>query len=416
MYFEKPKIAIISLHNSYAYGGVFSCLKTAYDFCSEHFTPTVFCLNFDKDISTSIRSLKFSSGYKKEIKQGMRHVHVGARWAFWEPGHYAFNLAAWQTVLQEYHYFFVVSGTVMAAYPLVQLKKPFMMWVGTPYEADRAERVRSMGLSRRFINACATPHLHAIEKECVAECAYTLAISSYAKEHFQSLHNKAIIETCGFPIWDNSFEQSLVLREHCIIAVGRFSDPRKNIGMLLRAFDIMYQQDSSVILYVVGSKPSDHVIAPYRHYASFGNIIFTGHVSDQELTRLYQKCRVMLISSYQEGLGIVGLEALKNGLPVVATDCGGTKDYVIPNVTGFLVHVNDDVSMARHVLTILQSHELCDQLSHNGRFFIQKQYSRFHVFETFKKGFVAVYPELKNFFDAPEQELTSFYQSIDDFL
>jgi glycosyltransferase involved in cell wall biosynthesis len=416
MYFEKPKIAILSLHNSYAYGGVYSCLKTAYDFCSEHFSPTVFCLNFDKDISTSIRSLKFSSGYKQEIKNGMHHVHIGARWAFWEPGHYAFNLSAWQTVLQDYHYFFVVSGTVMAAYPLVQLKKPFMMWVGTPYEADRQERVRQMNVPRRIINACATPNLHAIEKECLVGSSYTLAISSYAKEQFEALESKAIVETCGFPIWDDTHEKSPVLHENCIIAVGRFSDPRKNIAMLLRVFEIIYQQDPSILLYVVGSKPNYDIIAPYEKNESFGNIIFTGHVTDQELTHLYQKSRVMLISSYQEGLGIVGLEALKQGVPIVATDCGGTKDYVIPDMTGFLVPINDDASMAQHALSIVQSDELFDRLSHNGRFFIQKHYSRVHIHETFKKGFASVYPELKIFFDNPEDELMSFYQTIDDLL
>ena len=37
----------------------------------------------------------------------------------------------------------------------------------------------------------------------------------------------------------------------------------------------------------------------------------------------------MLITSYQEGLGIVGLEALSYGIPVISTNCGGPGDYVI---------------------------------------------------------------------------------------
>ncbi len=43
----------------------------------------------------------------------------------------------------------------------------------------------------------------------------------------------------------------------------------------------------------------------------------------------------MLITSHQEGLGIIGLEAMSYGIPIVATDCGGTRDYVDNDLTGY---------------------------------------------------------------------------------
>jgi len=57
---KKPKIAILSLKNSYGYGGVLSSLKVAHDFCNKYFDPTVFFLGFEPAISTSLKTLKFS--------------------------------------------------------------------------------------------------------------------------------------------------------------------------------------------------------------------------------------------------------------------------------------------------------------------------------------------------------------------
>ena len=53
---KKPKIALLTIRNTYNYGGVLSCLKVAYQFCEKYFDPTVFFLGFDKEISTSIKN------------------------------------------------------------------------------------------------------------------------------------------------------------------------------------------------------------------------------------------------------------------------------------------------------------------------------------------------------------------------
>ena len=61
---KKPKIAILTIRNSYKYGGIFTCLKQVYKFCEKYFDPTVFYLSFDKNISANLKSFKFASGIK----------------------------------------------------------------------------------------------------------------------------------------------------------------------------------------------------------------------------------------------------------------------------------------------------------------------------------------------------------------
>ncbi len=156
---KKPKIAILTIRNSYNYGGVLSSLKVAYQFCENYFEPKVFFLGFETEVATSVRAFKFTSATKPLSYFGMNCVEIGARWAFWEPGHYKFTLPAWRELLADYDYFFVVSGTCIAAHPLVLLNKKFTMWVGTTYNEDRAERVKQLGFARHLLNIVA-------QKEC----------------------------------------------------------------------------------------------------------------------------------------------------------------------------------------------------------------------------------------------------------
>jgi len=411
---KKPKIAILSLRNSYNYGGVFSCTKVAYQFCEQYFDPTVFCLSFDEKISTSLRRLKFNSGISKSTRNGMKCVHIGARWAFWEPGHYKFTLPQWKKALEGYDYFFVVSGTCIAAYPLVGLGKKFTMWIGTPYEGDRFAQDKELTGLRRFINKLAAPHMRKIEKEVLDKSSYTWVVSSYTKKVFQTMlskEKKENVSTCGYPIKCIAEIEKNSKKEKIILAVGRFIDPRKNSDMLMRTFNKIYKKRPDYKLYVAGLKPPAEKLLKYTDMPSFKNVIFTGMMSGIELHKLYSKASIMLITSHQEGLGIVGLEALLHGVPVISTDCGGTKEYVLNNETGFLVPVNDDTAMASRALQVLASPETLLRFAKNGQQLVKEKFSYEYAYQLFQAGLQATYPELKELFEKKTQKANNLLRN-----
>jgi glycosyltransferase involved in cell wall biosynthesis len=421
---KKPKIAILSLRNTYNYGGVLSCLKVAYRFCEQYFEPRVFFLGFEPEVATKLRSFKFTSGIKPLSHFGMNSVEIGARWSFWEPGHYVFTLSSWRELLKDYDYFFVVSGTCLAAHPLLTMHKKFVLWIGTPYDEDRQERVKQLHGLRALINAVAHPWMNSIEKKILTEADFILAISTYAKSKFEYIiqRPRENMVVCSYPIKNSSLSHpSTTSDEKIIMAVGRFSDPRKNLAMLIRVFDKLYHHDRKIKLYIVGMKPSPEILASLGYDDALRAIIFTGQIASEDLYALYQRAELLLITSYQEGLGIVGLEALLNGTPVVATDCGGTRDYVINDITGYLVPINDDDEMVAKVEKILSDRDLHKKLSHNGREFIEKNFSPNKSYTLFKYGLSSVYPELKDWFEKCDNRCnraissnpcSSFYQDL----
>ncbi len=69
-------------------------------------------------------------------------------------------------------------------------------------------------------------------------------------------------------------------------------------------------------------------------------VILVKDPSREELTELFRACDVFILPSRLESFGIVYVEAMACGKPVIATDCGGPADFM-KNFTGMLIPVND---------------------------------------------------------------------------
>jgi glycosyltransferase involved in cell wall biosynthesis len=397
---NKPRIAILSLH-PYNYGGVLAVLKTVYQFCQNFFEPTVFFLTFDPSMSRSVRSPFTVAGSKKTTYFGMNCVEVGSRWAVWEPGHYQWTQDLWEKELEGYDYFFAVSGTVIAAHPLALLHKKFVVWAATPYDDDRADRIKTMPLLHRLVDRCAQSSMHDIEKTIIQRAASVGAMSRYAQQAYKALAKGSgeHILHIGSPVaLPDAQSLGQTKKEKMILAVGRFDDPRKNSELLFQFFEKVYAVDHDTTLVVVGNHPPAHIIAKHEHNPAFKSITLMGHMSDEDLHALYASAAVFVITSHQEGLGIVGLEAMAHGVPVVSTDCGGPRDFVLHDTTGFLVPRDDATAMADAVLQILHNNPLHQRLSTEARKYVEKNATHDVVYTGFRQMLCHAYPDLHTHF------------------
>ncbi len=407
---EKPKIAILSIKNSYQHGGVLASLKIVYEFCERFFDPTVFALGFDKTISAHFRPPKFTSGTRKLGYYGMQCIEIGSRWAFWEPGHYAFTVDHWRQALKDYDYIFVVSATPIAGHPAMLLDKKFVLWASTSYHADRSERVKQLTGVSLLTNYLSEKKMEVIERLILEKASFILPLSAYSKKQFDVIlgGRKKLMAVCGYPI-DVSLTMVDKPYHKTILAVGRFNDPRKNIGMLMRTFGQLSAMLPGVRMVVVGQVPDMEILAPFARHEWFDNITFTGPINQQELHVMYENVSVMLITSYQEGFGIAGLEAMAYGIPVVATDCGGVRDFVIEGQTGFMVPIDDDKEMAMKAYTLLVNQYLFQEFSQASRALVKQQFSRERIHALFQYALTATYPELSEKFKQEIDGLGTYF-------
>lgn len=132
-----------------------------------------------------------------------------------------------------------------------------------------------------------------------------------------------------------------------ILFVGRLG-PIKDVPTLLAAFSGFTQMVPGARLYVVGNGPDATKLK--RLAADLGlhdKVHFMGSVSPPEVYGYYQGCDILVLPSLRESFGLVLLEAMAAGLPVVAASGqGGVADQIEDGVTGFLFPAGDSRALA----------------------------------------------------------------------
>lgn len=122
--------------------------------------------------------------------------------------------------------------------------------------------------------------------------------------------------------------------------------------------------------YVVGSKVTDEIKALEQP----GNgIIIKGFVSDEELTRLYAECRIVVVP-LRYGAGVKGkvVEAIYNGAPIVTTSIGAEG---IPQVEDVLVVEDEPETFAEKTVELYQDTDACQELCRKTQAYIKEHFS-----------------------------------------
>lgn len=95
---------------------------------------------------------------------------------------------------------------------------------------------------------------------------------------------------------------------------------------------------------------------------------FTGYVPAEEVAACYQTATLAVFSSvWPEPFGLAGLEALRHGLPVVAFDVGGVREWLEDGVNGLLAPWMDRAGFAGRVETLLRDADYARRLGEQGR-------------------------------------------------
>lgn len=103
---------------------------------------------------------------------------------------------------------------------------------------------------------------------------------------------------------------------------------------------------------------------------------FMGFVPQEELKNFYRECTVVAISSvWPEPFATIGMEAMRYGIPVVAFDAGGIKDWLIDGQNGFLVPWMDKNKYAARLEELLKNKSLAREMGERGRRMVDEHYS-----------------------------------------
>jgi D-inositol-3-phosphate glycosyltransferase len=164
-----------------------------------------------------------------------------------------------------------------------------------------------------------------------------------------------------------------------ILFVGRI-EPLKGVDVLIQAISLMYQGDQankpSFCLAVIGGNPetSETTInmemarlqALREQFGLHDLVVFLGLRSQDTLPYYYSAAEVVVVPSHYESFGMVALEAMACGTPVVASEVGGLAYLVQDGVTGYTIPVGDPKILADRLNQLLNDNELSKKMGEQG--------------------------------------------------
>jgi len=169
--------------------------------------------------------------------------------------------------------------------------------------------------------------------------------------------------------------------DQMLLFVGRV-ETLKGIDALIEALALMRQNGEQVCLAVIGGDPdlspealSDEMTrlqAMREQYGLQESVAFLGRKSQDTLPYYYSAAEAVVVPSHYESFGMVALEAMACGTPVVASQVGGLAFLVQDGITGFTVPVDEPGTLAARLTELVQNPGLREQMGHQAAVFARE--------------------------------------------
>ena len=312
--------------------------------------------------------------------EGLPFTHVGASFGEFEFQRYK-PRAALTCLLSDCDLIQVVCGSPAWANAVLGLGKPVALQVATRSKVERRHRAtgaqgpvnwwrRGMTRITDRMDDRALRHVDAIQVENPWMLDYVRALNV----------RRAVDIRYAPPGIDARAFCPTSMRDLCqapyILCVGRLDDPRKNPAMLLEAYACLPARLRDGVRLVLAGAASP----PAAFWARAGTLGLRERISFVErpdqvaLVSLYQRAAVFALPSDEEGFGMVVVEAMACGIPVVATRCGGPDGIITDGEDGYLVPRDDIGAMADRLTRLLSDPPTNRAMGAKARETVERRY------------------------------------------
>jgi glycosyltransferase involved in cell wall biosynthesis len=250
--------------------------------------------------------------------------------------------------------------------------RPYGCWIGTSLDDEWDARAAGLDRARRLVQKANAPLLRRIERQVLtrAHRVYATSPSSRAAVATAGGLDERDVRILPIPVdserltpeADATWRARLASPE--LVFVGRADDPRKNVGLLLTAFEQVCAEMPATRLVLVGRPPIGKLPPGARAAGEIDNV-----------ADALRGATIMVLPSLQEGFGIVAAEALACGVPVVTTPCGGPEELIRESRGGVVLSGFTAAELAAEVVRLLRDPEALGRMRVGGRRYVERVHS-----------------------------------------
>lgn len=366
---------------------------------SDLFNYRVFSIPSSSRDSASVRLIAPHTWFRgpvvqHETWQGRQYHHVGCVLAEFEFQRYR-PRALLTRHLRECDLIHVVAGSPAWGLAVGNVDRPVAIHVATLARVERQERFRKeRGLltAWRRLMTILTARL---DRRAVRAVDRVFVMNSWMERTVGSWTDSEAVVLAPPGVDVEFFHPPPRCRKaelgH-ILSVGRFDDRRKNVSLLFEAYaELRKSQRAQPRLVLVGeSGPRHEDWSRAQQLGISDHVQFLHGVPRRKLAELYREASLFVLSSSEEGLGLVILEAMASGLPVVSTATEGAREAVVDGETGLLTPVGDAKALGEAMSRLLGAPSLRYEMGRLARIRAVRRYS----IETAGQRFLTIYKEL----------------------
>jgi glycosyltransferase involved in cell wall biosynthesis len=191
--------------------------------------------------------------------------------------------------------------------------------------------------------------------------------SNYSKSYIQSVYNKPV--QVIYPGVHENFFKVIKKESNTLLSVGRLYEA-KRIDLVIKSFKKIVEKFPSMTLEIIGKGPMEQSLKLLTKQLNISNKVkFRGELNEQELLDAYSRAKAVLYYPLREMFGMVPLEAMATGTPVIAVNEGGFTEVIKNNA--ILTRPEPSV-IASKTIELLSDKELSRRLSIKGKQIVNK--------------------------------------------
>ena len=175
---------------------------------------------------------------------------------------------------------------------------------------------------------------------------------------------------------DYSFRRKYAMdNEKIILFMGRLVY-EKGVQNLIAAMPKVLASYHDAKLVIAGKGGMLDELKAQADYLGISNkVYFAGYMNGKDVERMYKAADISVFPSTYEPFGIVALEGMLAGNPVVVSDVGGLNEIVEHGVNGMKSYAGNYNSIADSILTLLFDHKLCAEIAKNAKASVKEKYN-----------------------------------------
>lgn len=182
-----------------------------------------------------------------------------------------------------------------------------------------------------------------------------------------------------------------------ILYVGKIEE-RRNVYFLLEVFERLLQREENVQLVIVGNgerEYRDEFLKIIRPYLDNGSILYFQKATQKELALIYTRVDLFIFPSNYEIFGMVLLEAMYFGRPVISSMNGGASVLIRDGENGYIIKKFEKEEWEEKILKFKEDTELCRRMGNSAKRMIAEHF----IWDILADKFLEAYKEASEIYD-----------------